>query len=886
MEPKRSQPLLPFLTIDIDLAGDLFIRFLPILSYSTHNYNMNWTGGGLSRSRNAKGSLSAKQKNYFAKARAKTQKGRLLRPALQSFDLGGWRPVIKLASSPRSIERVPRRSPIQKTLDDFENVQPLVKRLNGLKPRDRSSKRKRTPSQSLNGHTIQHRKEVPEPIIIGSSQSSSVSPPRTQQPTVQARRSINTENIDNTSTEAKRRRLLEMNDWVGIHRPTTKPVRMKFADPADRDLIGKRRAVTKTNQDPPSNRGRRASIRMPNVGHGGVIPAAHDPYYGLEDVSVRIGSAVDRSVRNRTATSLRGRRETQSEFSDELLDNGGPASFYKAPSPKIAEEALQPSSLHLSDYGHRNVLTPSAFMSDSSARSSSYSRDHVERRQPFQTPSPARTLEGVEKNGIVDSSDLGLANEPSPRNTGFRLVFEDSPYRHALIPRRSSAGRFSRDPGFNDANAPPVAPRLSKTSGNLRSNQFGVVQRQHTTETNDLAVTASRLDRKVSQEPNVALHGTKRYAGLSDSNPRDTNHLEREFVGSKALPTAASAHRQHSLSPTAVPSQTQPTPIVEEDPIWKTHTTLHTQDDEGPPRHYSPRQDEMLDDAHHEPNQPPLPGISREEQMPKAAEDEEAAWRKFVFGDEDVSDDATQRLDTASHESDSHNHYFNRNQPSLVAEAATSPLKQDPHLADETFDESSSFLGEASPVEDSIVGLTPEEEDNSIDYTAEIVSPSLTEQAETSTNELDSQPPLPQSWSRTANRSSVIGEASSSSQQATLTPYPIVSSDELQRSPDRLPFVPNERPNMPSSKAEPSNLPRAPHAQTQRREKIIYKKPPRYVGQGSSDAMEPTILGGRVLRSGRTLKEKSSRRARNDRGKGKRKREQLEPVDDDDIVDD
>ena len=202
---------------------------------------MNWTGGGLSRSRNAKGSLSAKQKDYFAKARIKMQNGKIPRPETQTFDLGGWKPVIKVASSPRSVVS---NQPSQKTLDSFEKFQPTVKRLDSLKPRKASNKRKRTASQSYSSHAVQAKGEAPDPIVIGSSQSSSSASstrPREPRPVPDVSSS---EGI--TDIEAKRRQLLKMTDWVGIDRRPTKPVKMRFADPRDRDLIGRRRKDIKS----------------------------------------------------------------------------------------------------------------------------------------------------------------------------------------------------------------------------------------------------------------------------------------------------------------------------------------------------------------------------------------------------------------------------------------------------------------------------------------------------------------------------------------------------------------------------------------------------------------------------------------------------------------
>ena len=725
---------------------------------------MNWTGGGLSRSRNAKGTLSAKQKSYFAKARAKAQNGKSPRPGMQSFDLGDWKPTVKIASSPHSEGQILKQSSTQKTLDDFENVQPLVQRLNTLQPRHVSSKRKRTPLQSPNGHADQRRGEASNPIAIGSSQScSSGFSSKSQTVEPQTRRSSSANNMDTTSFEAKRQRLLEMNDWVGLHRPLAEPVKMTFADPVDRDLIGRRRKI---DHHPPTG-GRRMASRGANpfVRKPGDIITAHDHYDSVDNISVRIGSAVDRSVGEGTARSSVGRRERSSVFSDELLDNGAPASSHRASVPSSAPTWPRSASVRSSDYGRRDVVTPSAFMDVSACESPLHSRGYVDGQSLFS--SPVKEFEGFgDDDGRLQRSDFESPFEQPP--TGSKLVFESSPRRYFPVPENGQAYSPVQDSPIIGTPPPTVLPDLSAAPESPGTPQRRTSSKRRGPKADDFddRKFPRRVIERSPDQIKAATHAIEN-VDLFDGAPPKPGLPDEHYLlqVSKNSHTKMDNGEHHACRKIETQPQTLSTLTQEKNLEQRNSTLLHAQDYPRSSQDYSPPQINEAD-INHEPIKCSPPSIKPlDKETLEAPEDEEAAWRKFVFGDEASENEDSQHHGTASQDSCSPNDHPSFTQPSLIAEVGTSPLKQNPHLADETFEETTLSLSQASPR----------------------VQP----------NASNAKPQLPQPRAQRQDRpSSLVGEVSSSSSPPnSALPIFNISSDELHRSLDRVPFIQDTPPN-------------------------------------------------------------------------------------------
>ena len=824
---------------------------------------MNWTGGGLSRTRHQKGSLSAKQKNYFAKAR----NARSPRSVTQSFTLGGWQPTIKVQRTPRSHDRPVGPSPSQRTLDEYENVQPLVQKLDSLKPRYTPSKRKRSPSQPFANPTICQEGKAQEPIIIGSSQSaSSTSSPKSQAPRSPPRCRSPAVLTESDSIEARRLQLLGMKDWVGLLQPAREPVRMKFADPADRDMIGRRRKIAEVENHRSVRRRLLSGAAPPLMKQSIEAPAAQNPFYGIDDISVRIGSAVDRSARYTAEKSLGGSKERSSIFSDELLDTGAPELGQVPSSPVLAFQNSQSASLRSSDYGPGRFITPSTFVSSSSHQASPYFQRFVER--PQSPSSPAIRLESMESHGRASGSEWELLTEKSPPKR--RLVLDNAPFRGASTPENDRASYPSPYFPLQGSNISASFPRFSVSPEHLASRQTDIMPTHH-----DRRNDASNI-----LSPHRVVSRSSMQSELIGRKPKNTEFDERgfweenksevqiepELLGDLvASPNSdgfddAPERRAQSQNRTLLAERSVPGGSRITIPPVQEHTTT--------PRDEAQSQNEEKVAVEEKSNPFQLPPKPTDQDLSKALEDEEAIWRKFVFGDEDSNPEELEDVQ-------SQNPYPVCTQPSLIAEVSTSPLKRNPHLINETFDDSSLYLSEAFP-SDSQIQLSQTQEDRNLNDS------SLNGEAATSSPQL--------------MNPSLIPNASSS-----------LSSDEPHRSPDRVPRITDPRtdqqptdttttsnnPSPPTTNhtiqhTSPPPPPPPPTTKPKSTEKIIYKKPPRYIGEKSSDPAEPTRLGGRILRSGRRVNANATKGLKSTRGRGKKRQigEEERMMGSDDIVDD
>lgn len=889
-------------------------------------YRMNWTGGGLSRSRFAKGSLTAKQKSYFAKARAKLQHSRSPPPEIQFFEFGEWMPERKAVEfSPQyAIER--DSSPKQKTLDQFESTKPLVKKLESLKERREPQKRKRNPLKEVRNQAGSERPTLltTEPIIIGSSPSASFASSRdSPAATYRPPHSSSSDDILNApSIETKRRRLLEMDDWMGLDRPAMKPVKMRFADPADSDLIGKRRRISKINCRHSSDRRRPIARRAIPVQRNLGASKAMGLYYPEGDISVRIGSAVDRSD-GRVSLRENSRR---SVLSDELLDGEVIQSAHK-PQPSVPVfNTPGPAPIRLSRHGNREILTPSAYMTDSSsaARASDWG-DHL--RQHQFTPSPVKDADNFTSRGVDELHEWALPfeeHEQAHEEPSFRLGLQDTPRPLAQMVKRRGSSPIVPDFDLAEARTPShpgVHPAVSKALESATWDQVGtrnVRYPKYAERDDDKSRTHRKVDDLYDVVPQLVSAASKSFqsanvdngqihsdpgvetlaiptppsalasaqiltefqeciasnARLEDGITRTLHHMEKRFAREtgRVLPSTTrrrdpqpiDGHEQqhHDQSQTTSeakasmrdltgPCSAKGKTAVLQAPLA---AATNTKVQERPAEPSATNKDEK---------HIPL-SATKEQAVLNAAEDEEAAWRKIVFGDDlDRNDQVFEEPDPHSQSSLSPHHTL-LTQPSLLAEAATSPLKQNPHLADSIFDAPTSTLPYRSPTQK---------------YTANSPAQEYT----TTTSPLPPtpiQPKLPRTLVQNPVPSSLLGEASSVSQQEQTLSN--LSSGELHWPPERFPANRNNLQKLGG------NLPQ---------EKTIFKKPKRYIGLHSSDPAAPVNLGRRVLRNGRRIghtdekgaegKRKGRRKTRGRSGQVEQEYEDEQDMfeEDDDIVD-
>ncbi|KAI4169815.1 MAG: hypothetical protein LQ346_008930, partial [Caloplaca aetnensis] len=287
---------------------------------------MNWTGGSLSRSRKQNANLNVIQKKHFAKVRGQLLNGRPPPPRLDVsiFHDLQHNSIAHTMASPST--RQQERQSSQMTLDEYENIRPMVRRLQSLRPRHT---RMMTPSPPIE----------PQPPLRsaeGNRKSSSRfahAEPHTQTYKYQYQNSSRSTSAHFGATEvppaideieAKRRELLGTSDWMGLGK--IKPLKIHFPDAEDRDLIGKRRRVG-TDQNrasrmnpaliqtsrPVSNTYEKFNMRRANP----CVPTSPSR------ISIHIGSSDNSSLRRMSQDSRRRRGNDQNaSTSDEMLFNG------------------------------------------------------------------------------------------------------------------------------------------------------------------------------------------------------------------------------------------------------------------------------------------------------------------------------------------------------------------------------------------------------------------------------------------------------------------------------------------------------------------------------------------------------------------------------------
>ncbi|CAF9918199.1 hypothetical protein IMSHALPRED_004235 [Imshaugia aleurites] len=911
---------------------------------------MNWTGGALSRSRNASGevSLSAKQKNHFAKARVKLGQGqRPSLPEIQFFDFGEWKPESGAQDDQRT-DRVRQTGSSQRTLDQFENVQGVVKKLKSLRPRNEGDKRKRSPINDTEGYVLPSGIPVPpiSPIAISSRSRSSLSPIEAESTTKRKIKRLRT-TASSTSdelyplaaldgVEAKRRKLLEQSDWVGIERQkrNSKPVKIDFTDARDRDLIGRRRPL---NGSAVQNRwnvqGSRCLNRLPMASSS---EKSHrnlaEEYWSADRLSIRIGE---------TAVNV-------GPLSDDLLLERD-----HTPGP------MKCSSLSIQPFGYRNAK---------SIPNTQHRRHEATHPSDFreESPGPFRSLfshEEVEESGlaqlvkaanVADDENSSLAEDelksledyhyPEPR-PGFRLVFEKTPQPRGQASEPSeSISPIVRDFAFPEGQLPgaTIEPPARLEDPNVLREQISKYPgiEDALSGTSPLSVASSRyiqeLEKQSKDVASVALASAKSSAfpkPLSTPNfpwsatrpgpsPRSTEDTfvsggQRRFAENKAK-TDATARAQSAvneneaeekrgtitdqeaknlLQADEVQGKDTIQPTEDEDEIWRNFVNIDESNDfqsiqeqpTGTPiPHTTTENPSMLKTQIANPASPE----SEPQKIPQPPpDDDELVWQRFIFSDSDPNDhewiiEEPKRPDSPPANSTS---AYNpaRTQPSMVAEVATSPIKQNPHLLDEMLDASTPILDDASCYANastsspSIVSDSPDRYSNQ----ATTAFP-----APCNSHPYPRALPLPPRNPQLPNPSSSSASSFPLPTRSIPPPSPTGTTHKFSSESDELSWTPSRLPGPPTKEKE--------------KEKVVFKKPSRYVGErASDDAPEPLHLGRNVDRRG--MKEKTKKRSLGEavqrakdkmagkvreRGSGRRDEgygdEETGDTDRDDIVDD
>ena len=799
---------------------------------------MNWTGGTLGRSRNAKTSLTAIQKAHFAKARGRLESTHISLPTLEIFGN-----VFTRAKGNNEGHRRPPRTwggscNNVNNQDLWSDRQPQV-------GRHREPKRKRVShsEESMPRHQSQSHPQNAtgsSPITISSRPPSSVSnlkedgygslevhsKHRLQEP------ADGTLNSAFHAIEAQRARLLDTRDWVGILH--TKPAKIRFTDSNDRDQIGKRRRLSIINPYGSQQNPRYSVYQRPQQNF-----LATNDHLSQADISVRIGSAVDR----RSARYERSRRSLSkwdhtSTLSDEmLLDDNFSHQSASFQNPFRERPFLNHFHSPQHTRSQNGAFTPSAFTEKLGAfhagdlskkttadghRDPGLARQRVPQSRPFNEP-------------------MLVFRKPNGGNFPIRFAFENTP-----CPRHSSSSSDSlRERTLRNkySNSKPKRKTLQKA------------QRQPST-IPPLSVQDS-LSGLESCDTSPLTRETRDYLiQLRDHDsrsPRDTEKLQ------KAAPPTSS--QEEHLDPgrettdqglSGLLSQPPANPVAfspcdvpkDEEGGWKRFIDDDSAEQPAPPEALpTSRATALLDkfDQHAIAEET----VKTQAQDPQApADEEENLWRSFVFGEDDPPLDwmiETQEgseanvigpkpsaIDSAA-----------RTQTSMEAEVATSPIKQNAHLV-EAMTSSSSLAAKTNGALH-IAAISSTSQANS----DEMLDGGFQQNSSSSLHSLlqDNEP----------TKISPIHPAPSSSNIAQASTSPLTTTD---------PRTSNTHTSVPSSLiAQASNTPKMPEQpssdelawspgrtfQPTAKSAVVFKKPARYVGEHSSDPVEPVRLGGKRI---------------------------------------
>ena len=258
---------------------------------------MNWTGGRLQQSKRTGTALTAKQKSYFAKARARQQHGNATVSPLRLPVLGGSQPQIDRTSNIA-----------QRKLEDYEGFVPTVRQLASMQRNgSRGSRSIGSPLQKITRRQKSSSSPNPrrqfnftEHNSIRPSHASLSLRDRTGPEKVSGKRLYTARNSSNrTATndmEAKRLNLLAKLSVKD--RPLARPLRITFPSIEDKDRVGRRRKLEKDDLqrcvEPPLKRVKPTMMQS----HLRKKRSSSDfDGFPLDDVSIRFGTSIHGSQR-------------------------------------------------------------------------------------------------------------------------------------------------------------------------------------------------------------------------------------------------------------------------------------------------------------------------------------------------------------------------------------------------------------------------------------------------------------------------------------------------------------------------------------------------------------------------------------------------------------
>lgn len=265
----------------------------------------------MQRSRHAGTSLSALQKNHFAKARTRLQSGP---PTASPCKF----PVFEIAKdqgqglpgyeSPLASEV--RKNRTRSTPEDYHNTAPIAKRLKSIKRRRSDDK-----TRPLQSHGQRHGSRISSHNDNLARHLRAVTTKIDSDPN--GLYGITQGHSGEQSLEAKRRELLQRQDWVGAR--ILKPLKMELVEDDNGERIGKRRRLKEYEYE--LHRGMRYRTPVPANNERAQVDSRRPPPYYLhhDAISVRVGTSIHGSQRTREEKDLKTQRSRQSDFSDPML---------------------------------------------------------------------------------------------------------------------------------------------------------------------------------------------------------------------------------------------------------------------------------------------------------------------------------------------------------------------------------------------------------------------------------------------------------------------------------------------------------------------------------------------------------------------------------------
>ena len=610
---------------------------------------MNWTGGSLPRSRrsNAKATLTNAQKKHFAKVR-----GRLLgvRPSSPNFDTTIFKDAGNRHEYPqhrRSHQAFPPNHGSQTRLDDFENVAPVVRKLESLRSRvchDQSG------SRASNECTRPDVRAKTFPYTRADHESLNWSYEGAIEQSFDTEAPILRSNTSTTADqfEAKRQELLHRSDWVGL--ANTKPVNIQFSSAKDRELIGKRRRLDTRDQDVPRALvSKRQRLDLDVLDSHKPFRLYKRPSPSIGDISIRIGE--------------------QEHETDIHCDS--PVNVAKQHSLSgTPDEMLLDRELYVQGAVHSHELEPKSRQLPAVTESSSISarRSHINGKA---TPAPLQAS-WTRQSSWVDSEDMKVhtKQEPNIRVRGKQLRKESLIKHSPTLVDQPWASVPGLPLVFSGDSQEPI--EISSAEGSVD----GSIYSRSATHELEEAFSAGQKQNITMQIANIDAWGLGNHI-----NEDPSKELGRQLPSSgaqlyRSLPAQDSTVRGQFQRDRNLECEEQPSarPVTR---LAVTNSKLEKMFTTDPAKNKSPGITKDPDAAATSRTTPNTAALSPNPPRSPTPANEELIWRRFVFGSEDVDRDWT--LDneiTELPQFESHSSRINSRSPGVASPNKSSLLAE------------------------------------------------------------------------------------------------------------------------------------------------------------------------------------------------------------------